>query len=72
MKLNATMKTQPCVVTPKDYDPPSNVLDTKVTVLASNAVTQVYEITLQQGDKERIRRGIATTGTSPSMSSRAR
>jgi quercetin dioxygenase-like cupin family protein len=27
------------------------VLGTKVTVLASNAVTQAYEITLQQGDE---------------------
>jgi quercetin dioxygenase-like cupin family protein len=51
MSLNATVKTQPFVVTPKDYDPALNVLGTKVTVLASNAATQSYEITLQQGDE---------------------
>ena len=51
MSLNATVKTQPFVVTPKDYDPALNVLGTKVTVLASNAGTQSYEITLQQGDE---------------------
>ena len=51
MRLNATMKTQPFVVTPKDYDPALHVLGTKVTVLASNAATQSYEITLQQGDE---------------------
>jgi len=47
----ATVKTQPFVVTPGDYDPPLNVLGTKVTVLASNTATQAYEITLQQGDE---------------------
>ena len=51
MSLNATMKAEPFVVTPADYDPALNVLGTKVTVLASNAVTQSYEITLQQGDE---------------------
>ena len=51
MSVNATMKTQPFVLTPGDYDPPLNVLGTKVTVLASNAATQSYEITLQQGDE---------------------
>ena len=45
------MKAQPFVVTPKDYDPALNVLGTKVTVLASNAATQTYEITLQQGEE---------------------
>lgn len=45
------MKPQPFVVSPNDYDPPLNVLGTKVTVLASNVVTQGYEITLQQGDE---------------------
>ena len=45
------MKAQPFVVTPKDYDPALNVLGTRVTVLASNAATQAYEITLQQGDE---------------------
>lgn len=45
------MKAQPFVVTPKDYSPALNVVGTKVTVLASNAATQAYEITLQQGDE---------------------
>ncbi len=45
------MKTQPFVVTPKDYSPALKVLGTKVTVLASNAATQSYEVTLQQGDE---------------------
>ncbi|GJL58519.1 MAG: hypothetical protein NPIRA03_13760 [Nitrospirales bacterium] len=44
------MKLQPFIVTPNDYDPPLNVLGTKVTVLASSAATQAYEITIQQGD----------------------
>jgi quercetin dioxygenase-like cupin family protein len=45
------MKPQPFIVTPNDYDPPLNVLGTKITVLASNVATQAYEITLQQGDE---------------------
>lgn len=45
------MKPQPFLVSPNDYDPALNVLGTKVTVLASNAATQGYEITLQQGDE---------------------
>jgi len=45
------MKPEPFVLTPNDYEPALNVLGTKVTVLASNAVTQGYEITLQQGDE---------------------
>ena len=51
MSLNSTMKAQPFVVTPADYDPALNVLGTKVTVLASSPATQSYEITLQQGDE---------------------
>ena len=51
MNLNDTMKAQPFVVTPADYYPALNVLGIKVTVLASNAATQSYEITLQQGDE---------------------
>lgn len=43
------MKLQPFIVTPNDYDPPLNVLGTKVIVLASRAAAQGYEITLQQG-----------------------
>jgi quercetin dioxygenase-like cupin family protein len=45
------MKSQSFVVTPQDYDPALNVLGIRVTVLASNAVTQAYEITRQQGEK---------------------
>jgi quercetin dioxygenase-like cupin family protein len=45
------MKAQPFVVTPKDYDPALNVLGIQVTVLASNAATQAYEITRQQGEQ---------------------
>src|SRR5215470_19640925 len=48
---NNTMKAQPFIVAPKDYDPALNVLGIKVTVLASNAATQSYEVTLQQGDE---------------------
>src|SRR5262245_8919169 len=44
------MKAQPFVVTPKDYDPALNLLGIKVTGLASNTVTQAYEITRQQGE----------------------
>ena len=51
MSLNATMTAQPFVVTPEDHDPALNVLGIKVTVLASNAATQGYEITLQQGEE---------------------
>ena len=51
MSLNSTMKAQPFVVTPADYDPALNVLGTKVTVLASSTATQSYEITLPQGDE---------------------
>ena len=51
MSVNATMKAQPFIMAPKDYDPALSVLGTKVTVLASNAATQSYEITLQQGDE---------------------
>ena len=66
------MKTHTFVVTPEDYEPALNVLGTKVTVLASNAATQGYEITLQQATRERGRRRIATTGMSLFLSSRAR
>ena len=45
------MKAQPFVVTPNDYAPAMNVLGTKVTVLASTAATQAYEVTLQEGDE---------------------
>lgn len=45
------MNAQSFVVTPKDYATALNVLGTRVTVLASNAATHAYEITLQQGDQ---------------------
>jgi quercetin dioxygenase-like cupin family protein len=45
------MKTEPFVVTPKDYARALNVVGEKITVLASNAATQGYEIFLQQGDE---------------------
>ncbi|NEX62962.1 cupin domain-containing protein [Noviherbaspirillum galbum] len=45
------MKNQPFVVTPDAYDRPLNVVGEKITVLASNALTQGYEIFLQQGDE---------------------
>ena len=45
------MKPQPFVVTPKDYNRALNVVGTKVTVLASNAATQGYEITVQEGNE---------------------
>jgi quercetin dioxygenase-like cupin family protein len=45
------VKVEPFVLTPSDHDPALNVLGTKVTVLASNAATQSYEITLQRGDE---------------------
>src|SRR4030095_6690586 len=47
------MKTQPFVVPPQNYGPALDVLGTKVTVLASNAATQAYELTLQRGDEGR-------------------
>ena len=72
MCVNDTMKAQPFVVTPANYDPALNVLGTKVTVLASNAATQSYEIPCSRAMKERGRRCMPTTGTSPSLSSRAR
>lgn len=45
------MKAQPFVVTPSDYNRALNVVGTKVTLLASNAATQGYEITVQEGAK---------------------
>ncbi|HJU73070.1 MAG TPA: cupin domain-containing protein [Gemmatimonadaceae bacterium] len=43
------MKAQPFVVTPKDYPQPLHVVGEQVTVLASGAATQGYEIFLQEG-----------------------
>jgi quercetin dioxygenase-like cupin family protein len=45
------MKARPFVVSPKTYEAPLSVLGVRVTVLASNAQTQGYEITLQAGDE---------------------
>lgn len=45
------METKPLILAPEDYARPLDVVGTKVTVLASNATTNGYEITLQQGDE---------------------
>ena len=45
------MNIQPFVLIPKNYPHPLNVIGVKVTVLASNAATQGYEITMQAGDE---------------------
>jgi quercetin dioxygenase-like cupin family protein len=43
------MKPEPFVVVPKDYPKPLDVVGEQVTVLASGAATQGYEIFLQRG-----------------------
>ncbi len=45
------MRVQSFVVSPDQREPALNVLGTQVTVLASNAATQSYGITVQQGDE---------------------
>jgi quercetin dioxygenase-like cupin family protein len=45
------MKTKPFIVAPKDYDEALNVLGVQINVLASNAATRGYEITLQEGEE---------------------
>lgn len=45
------MKAQAFVLSPNQYAPALNVLGTRVTVLAANASTKSYGITLQQGDE---------------------
>jgi len=45
------MKAPYLVLTPDQRARPLNVVGTQVTVLASNAATQSYGITLQQGDE---------------------
>jgi quercetin dioxygenase-like cupin family protein len=45
------MKAQYFVLRPEQHEPALNVLGTQVTVLASNALTQGYGVTLQQGDE---------------------
>lgn len=45
------MKPQPFAVTPDAYTRALNVVGEKITVLASNVVTQGYEVFLQQGEE---------------------
>lgn len=45
------MTVRSFVLTPEQRERPLNVLGTQVTVLASNATTQSYGITVQQGDE---------------------
>lgn len=45
------MSVQPFVLKPDQHEPALNVVGTDVTVLASNAATQSYGITLQQGEE---------------------
>lgn len=45
------MKIQSFVLKPDQREQPLNVVGTQVTVLASNAATQSYGITFQQGDE---------------------
>lgn len=45
------MTVRPFVLTPEQRERALNVLGTQVTVLASNATTESYGITLQQGDE---------------------
>src|SRR5436190_23423303 len=47
----ACMSVQPLVLTPDQHKPASNVVGTLVSVVASNAATQRYGITLQQGNQ---------------------
>jgi quercetin dioxygenase-like cupin family protein len=45
------MKVKHFVLTPEQREPALSVVGTQVTILASNAVTQSYGITLQRGDE---------------------
>jgi mannose-6-phosphate isomerase-like protein (cupin superfamily) len=45
------VKSEPFAVTPAGYARALNVVGEKITVLASHAATQGYEIFLQQGDE---------------------
>jgi quercetin dioxygenase-like cupin family protein len=45
------MKASYFVLRPDQHEPTLNVAGTKITVLASNAATQSYGVTLQQGDE---------------------
>ncbi|OQW33719.1 MAG: hypothetical protein A4E19_02390 [Nitrospira sp. SG-bin1] len=62
------MSVHPFVLSPDQHEPVLNVVGTQVTVLASNAATQSYGITLQQGRKEQALRRIVTIGTKRSTS----
>ena len=50
MKGSEIMSVQPFVLRPDQHEPALNVVGTQVTALASNAATQSFEITLQQGE----------------------
>lgn len=45
------MSVHPFVLRPDQHESALNVVRTRVTVLASNAATQSYGITLQQGEE---------------------
>ena len=45
------MKVKHFVLTPDQHEPALNVVGTQFTILASNAMTQSYGITLQRGDE---------------------
>lgn len=45
------MKPKPFILAPRDYERALNVLGVQVNVLASNAATRGYEITLQEGEE---------------------
>ena len=45
------MSVQPIVLRQAQHEPALNVVGTQVTLLASNAATQSYGITLQQGEE---------------------
>jgi quercetin dioxygenase-like cupin family protein len=45
------MSAKPFVLTPDEHEPALNAVGTKVTILASNAATRSYGITLQRGDE---------------------
>lgn len=61
------MKAPYFVLTPDRQARALNVIGTQVTVLASNAATQSYGITLQRATRARAPRHTATTGTKRSM-----
>lgn len=62
------MNVQPIILRPDQHEPALSVIGTQVTVLASNAATQSYGITLQQGAEGTGLRRITTIGTKLSTS----